>query len=67
MAFGGMSPFLQQAMAEHVYLQTVQTLNGIVGNYKIPSNHQMEQFDGTIYKFDVTELNANSFNFRIGV
>ena len=67
MAFGGMSPFLQKAMAEHVYLQTIQELNGTGGNYLVPSRHEMELFDGTIYKYDVTELNGTSFNFRIGV
>ena len=67
MAFGGLSPFLQKAMAEHVYLQTIQELNGIGGNYLVPSRHEMELFDGTIYKYDVTELIGTSFNFRIGV
>ena len=67
MAFGGLSPFLQKAMAEHVYLQTIQELNGTGGNYLVPSRHEMELFDGTIYKYDVTELNGTSFNFRIGV
>lgn len=61
----------EKMMAENVYLLTTQSLNGTVGKYDIPSNHQMTLVSGskTIYSYQVNscESTNGTFYFRIGV
>lgn len=57
----------QKMVAEDVYLQTSQTLNGVAGKYGIPSNHKMELESGNTYKLKITSCSGSSFNFRVGV
>ena len=55
--------------AADVYLLTAQTINGIVGNYEVPSNHQLAQntSGSNVYSLKITSMPETSFWFRIGV
>ena len=52
---------------DDVYLMTAQNINGSGGNYKIPSNHQMELESGDTYKIKIESNSADEFYFRVGV
>lgn len=55
--------------AADVYLLTAQTINGIVGNYEVPSNHQLAQntSGSNVYSLKITSMPEKEFWFRIGV
>lgn len=54
--------------AADVYLLTAQTINGIVGNYDVPSNHKLENTPGSnVYSLKITSMPQAGFWFRIGV
>ena len=56
--------------AADVYLLTAQTINGIVGNYEVPSNHLLAQntsYGDNVYSLKITSMPETSFWFRIGV
>ena len=55
--------------AADVYLLTAQTINGIVGNYEVPSNHQLAQntSGSNVYSLKITSMPKKEFWFRIGV
>lgn len=55
--------------AADVYLLTTQTINGIVGKYEVPSNHQLAQNTpgSDVYSLKITSMPETSFSFRIGV
>lgn len=56
--------------AADVYLLTAQKINGIVGEYKVPSNHQLAQntsYGDNVYSLKITSMPETSFWFRIGV
>ena len=55
--------------AADVYLLTAQTINGIVGNYEVPSNHQLAQntSGSNVYSLKITSMPETGFWFRIGV
>ena len=55
--------------AADVYLLTTQTINGIVGKYEVPSNHQLAQNtpDSDVYSLKITSMPETGFWFRIGV
>ena len=55
--------------AADVYLLTAQTINGIVGNYEVPSNHKLAQNTpgSNVYSLKITSMPETSFWFRIGV
>lgn len=54
--------------AYDVYLLTSQTINGITGNYDVPSNHKFTQSSGTEYTYTITSMPTDgTFSFRIGV
>lgn len=56
--------------AADVYLLTAQTINGIVGNYEVPSNHKLApntSYGGNVYSLNITSMPATGFWFRIGV
>lgn len=55
--------------AADVYLLTTQTINGIVGKYEVPSNHQLAQNTpgSNVYSLKITSMPEASFSFRIGV
>lgn len=55
--------------AADVYLLTAQTINGIVGNYEVPSNHQLAQNTpgSNVYSLKITSMPEKEFWFRIGV
>ena len=57
----------QKMMAEEVYLLTAETLNGVTGNYNVPSNHIMNYVSGSVYKLEINSCASSTFNFRIGV
>ena len=44
--------------AADVYLLTSETINGIVGNYGVPSNHQFAQStsNGNVYSLKITSM-----------
>ena len=50
-----------------VYLETTQTINGVMGNYNLPSPHPMTPVSGNVYKLQVTSCATSTFSFRIGV
>ncbi len=55
--------------AADVYLLTAQTINGIVGNYEVPSNHQLApntSYGSNVYSFKITSMPETGFWFRIG-
>lgn len=55
--------------AADVYLLTAQTINGIVGKYEVPSNHQLAQntSGSNVYSLKITSMPETEFWFRIGV
>ena len=56
--------------AADVYLLTSQTINGVVGNYAVPSNHKLAQstsYGSNVYSLNITSMPATGFWFRIGV
>ena len=56
--------------AADVYLLTAQTINGIVGNYEVPSNHQLApntSYGDNVYSLKITSMPETGFWFRIGV
>ena len=56
--------------AADVYLLTAQKINGIVGEYKVPSNHQLAQntsYGDNVYSLKITSMPETGFWFRIGV
>ena len=56
--------------AADVYLLTAQTINGIVGNYDVPSNHQLApntSYGSNVYSLKITSMPETGFSFRIGV
>lgn len=55
--------------AADVYLLTAQTINGIVGNYEVPSNHQLAQntSGSNVYSLKITSMPETGFWFRLGV
>lgn len=56
--------------AADVYLLTAQTINGIVGNYEVPSKHQFApntSYGANVYSLKITSMPETGFWFRIGV
>ena len=56
--------------AADVYLLTSQTINGTVGNYGVPSNHQLApntSYGDNVYSLKITSMPETGFWFRIGV
>lgn len=56
--------------AADVYLLTAQTINGIVGNYEVPSNHQLApntSYGSNVFYLKITSMPETGFWFRIGV
>lgn len=55
--------------AADVYLLTAETINGIVGKYEVPSNHQLAQntSGSNVYSLKITSMPETGFWFRIGV
>ena len=56
--------------AADVYLLTSETINGIVGKYAVPSNHQFApntSYGDNVYSFKITSMPETGFWFRIGV
>ena len=56
--------------AADVYLLTAQKINGIVGNYEVPSNHQLApntSYGSNVYSLKITSMPEGGFWFRIGV
>lgn len=56
--------------AADVYLLTAQTINGVVGNYEVPSNHQFApntSYGDNVYSLKITSMPETGFWFHIGV
>lgn len=56
--------------AADVYLLTAQTINGVVGKYEVPSNHQFApntSYGDNVYSLKITSMPETGFWFRIGV
>lgn len=56
--------------AADVYLLTAQTINGTVGNYEVPSNHELApntSYGSNVYSLKITSMPETGFWFRIGV
>lgn len=56
--------------AADVYLLTAQTINGVVGNYEVPSYHQLApntSYGDNVYSLKITSMPETGFWFRIGV
>lgn len=55
--------------AADVYLLTAETINGIAGNYEVPSKHQLAQntSGSNVYSLKITSMPETGFWFRIGV
>ena len=56
--------------AADVYLLTAETINGIVGNYEVPSKHQLApntSYGDNVYSLKITSMPETEFWFRIGV
>lgn len=55
--------------AADVYLLTAQTINGVVGKYEVPSNHQLAPNTpgSNVYSLNITSMPEGGFWFRIGV
>ncbi|WP_297244609.1 hypothetical protein [uncultured Prevotella sp.] len=56
--------------AADVYLLTAQTINDVVGNYEVPSNHKLEpntSYGSNVYSLKITSMPEKEFWFRIGV
>lgn len=55
--------------AADVYLLTAPKINGTVGKYEVPSNHQLAQntSGSNVYSLKITSMPETGFWFRIGV
>lgn len=56
--------------AADVYLLTTQTINGVVGKYEVPSNHQLApntSYGDNVYSLKITSMPETGFWFRIGM
>lgn len=56
--------------AADVYLLTTQTINGDVGKYEVPSNHQLTpntSYGDNVYSLKITSMPETGFWFRIEV
>ena len=55
--------------AADVYLLTAQTINGVEGDYNVPSNHKLAQNTpgSNVYSLKITSMPETGFWFRIGV
>lgn len=55
--------------AADVYLLTAKKINGVVGKYEVPSNHQLAQNTpgSNVYSLKITSMPETEFWFRIGV
>lgn len=55
--------------AADVYLLTAETINGVVGKYEVPSNHQLAQntSGSNVYSLKITSMPETGFWFRIRV
>ena len=55
--------------AADVYLLTAETINGIGGNYEVPSNHKLAQntSGSNVYSLKITSMPETGFWFLIGV
>ena len=56
--------------AADVYLLTAEMVNGTVGKYEVPSNHQMlpnTAYGSNVYSLKITSMPETGFSFRIGV
>ena len=56
--------------AADVYLLTAETINGIEGKYKVPSNHKLApntSYGDNVYSLKITSMPETEFWFRIGV
>ena len=56
--------------AADVYLLTAQTINGVVGNYEVPSYHQLApntSYGDNVYSLKITSMPETGFWFRIRV
>lgn len=56
--------------AADVYLLTAQEINGIVGNYEVPSKHKLApntSYGDNVYSLKITSMPETGFWFRIGV
>lgn len=55
--------------AADVYLLTAPKINGVVGKYEVPSNHQLAQNTpgSNVYSLKITSMPETEFWFRIGV
>lgn len=56
--------------AADVYLLTAEKINGTVGKYEVPSNHQFApntSYGSNVYSLKITSMPETGFWFRIGV
>lgn len=56
--------------AADVYLLTAEKINGTVGKYEVPSNHQLApntSYGDNVYSLKITSMPETGFWFRIGV
>jgi len=56
--------------AADVYLLTAEKINGVVGKYEVPSNHQLApntSYGDNVYSLKITSMPETGFRFRIGV
>lgn len=53
--------------ADDVYLMTAESINGVTGNYQIPSNHKMDLESGDTYKIKIESSSPDNIYFRVGV
>lgn len=56
--------------AADVYLLTAEKINGIVGKYEVPSNHQLApntSYGSNVYSLKITSMPETGFWLRIGV
>ena len=54
--------------AADVYLLTAQTINGVVGKYEVPNNHELKNTSSSsVYSLKITSMPEGGFWFRIGV
>lgn len=53
--------------ADDVYLMTAENINGVTGNYQIPSNHKMDWESDDTYKIKIESSSPDNIYFRVGV
>ena len=56
--------------AADVYLLTAEKINGTVGKYEVPSNHQLApntSYGSNVYSLKITSMPETGFWFRIGM